>query len=72
MPPEIHNVTHDEAASAAYIYFTEIKEGSVARSVQVPNTPLILDFDADGTLVGIESLNPAVFPTELLEQATEL
>ena len=72
MLPEIHNVTHDEAANAAYIYLTEIGEGDAARSVPVPNTPLVLDFDADGTLIGIESLNPDVFPTELLEQATEL
>lgn len=68
----IHKITYDREADAAYIYLTEIGAGEVDRSVPVQNMSLILDFDADGTLIGIESLNPSTFPPGLLDQATEL
>jgi uncharacterized protein YuzE len=71
MRAEIHKVTHDEAANAAYIYLTEIEKGDAVKSVQVPDSPLVLDFDRDGTLIGIESLNPDALPPKLLEQAIE-
>ena len=72
MTVEIPEVTHDEEADAAYVYLTDIDAGGVARSVPVENTPFVLDFDSDGTLLGIEALDPDAIPDELLEQATEL
>lgn len=71
MTPKIHKVTHDKEACTAYIYLTEIGDGEVDRSVPVNNTPLILDFDSEGTLLGIESLDTDAFPPVVVEQAVE-
>lgn len=72
MTPNIHDVTYDETADAVYLYLTNIGEGDVVRSVPIEDTSIVLDFDANGTLLGIESLDPDEIPDELLEQATEL
>ncbi len=53
-------VTYDQDVDAAYVYFTEIPAGGVARTyccdpAEVGGT-INLDFDADGRLLGIEVL----------------
>ena len=72
MSPDIHQVTYDEAAGAVYLSLTKVEEGSVTRSVPIEDTPIVLDFNTDGTLIGIESLDPNTIPAELLDQATEI
>ena len=47
----------DKEADAAYIYVkSHIKDGEVAKTIEVNNN-IILDFDADEKLIGIEILN---------------
>jgi uncharacterized protein YuzE len=47
----------DKEADAAYIYVkSRIEDGEVAKTIEVNNN-IILDFDADGKLIGIEILN---------------
>ncbi|MFH1917194.1 MAG: DUF2283 domain-containing protein [Nanoarchaeota archaeon] len=50
-------LTYDKETDAAYIYFEfPLKEGKVKETVEV-NDFLILDFDADHKLLGVEILN---------------
>jgi uncharacterized protein YuzE len=47
----------DKEANAAYIYVkTQIDDGEVAKTIEV-NDSIILDFNKDGKLIGIEVLN---------------
>ncbi len=66
-------VAYDAEADAAYIYVREpeARQGSVT-SLPVPNAPamIVLDFDTDGSLFGIEVLDAStVLPPELLKGA---
>ena len=47
----------DKDANAAYIYIDEdIKDGEAAKTIEV-NENIILDFNVEGKLLGIEVLN---------------
>lgn len=70
-------VSHDETHDVAYIYFTPPFEGQVESSVELdreegdPETldSLVLDFDAEGHLVGIEVIGHVrkVLPPQVLD-----
>jgi uncharacterized protein YuzE len=68
-------VTYDKAVDAAYIYFTAIPDGGVARTFLVDEfvktTDMInLDFDKANRLLGIEVLSASTqLPKELLDSA---
>lgn len=50
-------ITFDKEADAAYIYIEEeTKEGASVKTIEV-NEDIILDFDKDDKLLGIEILN---------------
>jgi len=50
-------IDFDKEADAAYIYFKEsIKEGEAVETIEV-NENIILDFDKEKKLLGIEVLN---------------
>jgi uncharacterized protein YuzE len=67
-------VTYDQDADAAYIYVraSEAHTGTV-RSLPVADAPgiIVLDFDGDGYLFGVEVLDASkLLPPELLDTAT--
>jgi uncharacterized protein YuzE len=54
-------VTYDPAVNAAYIYLREIEPGGSRRTISVNGPDLttgsvVLDFDSEGRLIGIEVL----------------
>ena len=63
-------VTYDRVADAVYIAFKEIADGEVSYSVEAVSDKVIMDFDAQGHLVGIgvhrASRN---LPPEVLQEA---
>ena len=64
-------VTYDQDADAAYIYVRdpEARKGTV-KSLPVADAPgmIVLDFDVDGCLVGLEVLDASkLLPRELLD-----
>jgi len=64
-------VTYDPSARAGYIGLIDpIWVGGVKKSVPVPdsNGSIVLDLDAEGHLVGIELLDPALFHPAVLAQ----
>jgi uncharacterized protein YuzE len=65
-------LTYDPVADAAYIYLTEIRPGDVAAHSVVDRmmdrASVILEFDQENRLIGIELLGASrVLPQELLE-----
>jgi uncharacterized protein YuzE len=66
-------VTHDKSADAAYIYLVgDIAAGGVAESVPIDPSygMVVLDFDKDGVLLGVEVLDAStVLAPNLLAQA---
>ena len=79
----IFRVTQDSESGYGYVYLADIPAGGVKSSVQLggenPNDPdtlssLVLDFDHEGRLVGIEVLGHAerVLRPELLERAQQI
>jgi uncharacterized protein YuzE len=67
-------VTYDEEADAAYIYVRDpnARKGTV-QSLSVADAPgmIVLDFDTDGCLFGVEVLDASkLLPPELLATAT--
>jgi uncharacterized protein YuzE len=67
-------ITYDPDARAGYIYLTgSIEPGGAQKTVAVTdcNSSIILDFDADGHLIGIELLDPALIHPALLAQASK-
>jgi uncharacterized protein YuzE len=56
-------VTYDPAADAMYLYLTELSAGGpeVARTEEVA-PGLMLDFDSDGRVIGIEMLSVSKLP----------
>jgi len=60
----------DEEAKSAYIYIKdEVKKGEVKKTKAL-NDEIILDFDKDGKLIGIEILNAVKYlPKKTLEMA---
>jgi uncharacterized protein YuzE len=49
-------ITIDKEADAAYIYFKEISEGEVAKTISL-NDSINIDLDAEGKTLGIEILD---------------
>lgn len=48
---------YDKDADAAYVYLVEdIKDGEAEKTIEL-NKDIILDFDSDGKLLGVEILN---------------
>jgi uncharacterized protein YuzE len=69
-------VTYDQEANAAYIYVREpeARKGTVT-SIPVDEAPgmIVLDFDVDGCLFGVEVLDASkLVPSEVLAAATRL
>ena len=63
-------VTLHEDVDAAYIFLTEPSPGYVTRSVTAEPGSIVLDFDADGRLVGIEVLDASTrLPGAVLDAA---
>ena len=69
-------VTYDRSIDAAYIYLREIEPGGVRESVDIDAPDgvaagsVVLDFDRDGRLVGIEVLNAErALPEHFLDAA---
>jgi uncharacterized protein YuzE len=66
--------TYDPEADAAYVYLRdpEARKGTVS-SLPVRDAPgmIVLDFDTDGCLFGVEILDASkLLPAELLDTAT--
>jgi uncharacterized protein YuzE len=55
-------VTYDPAADAMYLYLTERAEGPEAARTEEVAPGLMLDFDSDGRVVGIEMLSGSKLP----------
>jgi uncharacterized protein YuzE len=49
-------ITHDPAADAAYVYLVDRIEPGESKRQEVTEGGLVLDYDADGKLLGIEIL----------------
>jgi len=47
-------VTYDKVADAVYITLKEVADGEVSYSVEAVRDDIIMDFDAQGHLVGID------------------
>jgi uncharacterized protein YuzE len=63
-------VTHDHKRGMSYIYLMDrILNGAAVRQVQA-GPDVILDFDADGYLLGIELLDRKLLHPVLLQLAT--
>lgn len=65
-------VTYDPQARAGYIYLTNsIEPGGARKTVTVTecDSSIILDFDGEGRLIGIELLDPALLHPALLAEA---
>jgi uncharacterized protein YuzE len=68
-------MTYDPAADAMYLYLTEraAEDGEVARTEEVA-AGLILDYDRDGRVIGIEMLSvsqlPGARPMQMFEILT--
>ncbi|MCJ1697557.1 DUF2283 domain-containing protein [Rathayibacter caricis] len=69
-------ITYDPTADAAYIMITDrIADGSAVQQLDSIATPgglgeVILDFDADGRLLGVEILNARdVLPSSVIDAA---
>ncbi len=62
-------VTCDRTVGAAYIYLTgKIGPGEAVKTDHV-TADILLDFDADGHLIGIELLDLSLLHPKLLKQA---
>lgn len=69
--------TYDRAADAAYIEFVDITPGeaTVQQEVSIGNTEstIVLDFDHNGFLLGVEILGASsILRKELLAEATDI
>jgi uncharacterized protein YuzE len=62
-------VTYDPDARAGYIYLTGSIEPGGARRTISATQDIILDFDGEGHLIGIELLDPALLHPKLLGEA---
>ena len=65
-------VTFDPQARAGYIYLTgSMEPGGAKKTVAVAecDSSIILDFDGEGRLIGIELLDPALIHPVLLANA---
>lgn len=63
-------VTYDRDADAAYIYFTSTKPSAPVSQVVAVAETIILDFDANRRLVGIEVLSASnILAEDILRSA---
>jgi uncharacterized protein YuzE len=69
-------LTYDAEADAAYLELEDIAEGSAVENVVVERPGLgdiVLDFDADGRLLGVEVIGATtLLPTTVLSAAEKL
>ena len=49
-------ITLDKEADAAYIYFSDIKPGEVAKTISL-NESINIDLDSEGRTLGMEIIN---------------
>tara|TARA_Y100000310_G_scaffold86155_1_gene83003 strand:- start:602 stop:805 length:204 start_codon:yes stop_codon:yes gene_type:complete len=62
-------VTLDKEADAAYIYFKEISEGEVTKTISL-NDSINVDLDSEGKTLGIEILDASEnLPKHSIESA---
>jgi uncharacterized protein YuzE len=60
-------LTYDRSVDVAYLYFRAIGRGEAERQVEAVRERIILDFDVEDRLIGIELLGAArVLPPELM------
>lgn len=63
-------ITFCPEANAAYVYLREIEKGGAKHTRVLDETfSVILDFDADYQLIGIEYLDPSLMPDGWLDRA---
>ena len=69
-------LTYDNEANAAYLELDDIAEGTAVENVVVQRPgrgDIVLDFDADGRLLGVEVIGAtALLPTTALDAAGRL
>jgi uncharacterized protein YuzE len=68
-------ITRDDEADAAYLAFGAIGEGVAVEQVTItrPGGELVLDFDRDGRVLGLEIIGAAALaPPGLLAEAQPL
>jgi len=69
----IDEITHDTDIDAAYIRLVKTGDNERLTTLQVSDRSMYLDFDEDGHLIGIETLDASNdLPEELLDEAREL
>ena len=62
-------ITLDKDADAAYIYFKDISEGEVVKTISL-NESVNIDLDAEGRTIGIEILEASKnLPSNALKNA---
>jgi len=65
---KILNLEYDKEADAAYIALKKLAKGEIKSTIELNNN-IILDFDKDKKLVGIEVLNASkVMPEKVLSK----
>ena len=66
-------VTYDRSVDAAFIYLVQIGPGGSERQVEAVPEAIILDFDKDDRLIGIEVLDAKHrLPKSVLESAERI
>ena len=66
-------VTYDREADAAFVYLRDIGAGAAARQVEAVPGKVILSFDAEDHLLGIEVLSASsLLPDEIWQHAEQL
>lgn len=70
-------MTYDRVADAAYIAFVDVTPGEAVEQREFPlddkEAEIVLDFDRNGFLLGVEVLGAAaILRRELLAQATDI
>jgi len=69
----IDEITHDTDIDAAYVRLVKMDDDERLTTLKVSDRSMYLDFDEDGHLVGIETLDASNdLPEELLDEAREL
>ena len=69
---KIMKITYDKEANAAYISLKDINAGEVKRTVELKED-IMLDFDKQGKLIGIEILNASkIMNKEVLAEAEQI
>ena len=66
-------ITYDKEVDAAYVYLSEsIRDGESERTIQL-NDNIILDFDKNGKLLGVEILDASkILSKEVIVKAQQI